>query len=127
MSDPAESKLVKMTRAEAFTHLRSLGAVKATIQFGGGGDEGGITGIELINASDEEFRHIDDVYDGTNYRMKTADDRLAAALASPVYDRYTSFDGGEYIEGVVTWHVPDERVMLDVQIQEWVEYPSEEI
>lgn len=103
-----------LSRGEIFNRLRALGAAKATVEFSGGGDEGGVDSITLHDGEGNELpiklekNYSGSRWDGTKWlsvEPDTENNKLAGALAAPVNERYGSFAGDFYVSGTVDYDV----------------------
>lgn len=89
-----------MTRDEAYDEIKRRGAVRAEVGFSGGGDEGYVEGITLLNADGESLAELSAGCDtglrqGPNWDLEinpeaSRDDRFIGLLQLPVWDRYGS-------------------------------------
>ena len=108
------------TREKVFSELVRRNVASAIVSFSGGGDEGSISGISLLDADGKEVSHLREAYIGSEYdektkswqpaRKMTTDEMLVEALGQPVYDKYGSFAGDYSVEGKVTWDVKNLKV-----------------
>lgn len=103
-----------LSRGEIFNRLRALGAAKATVEFSGGGDEGGVDSITLHDGEGNELpikleeNYSGSRWDGTKYvsvEPDTENNQLAGALSAPVNERYGTFAGEFYVSGTVDYDV----------------------
>lgn len=105
-----------LSRSEIFSRLRELGAAKATVEFAGGGDEGGVESITLYDGEGNELPvKLEENYSGQRYNPNTQKweptepntplQDLAGALGAPVYERYHTFAGDFYVSGTVDYDV----------------------
>lgn len=136
-----------LTEREVFARLKELGAAKALVSFEGGNDDGGVTGIILVDDKSEKIGEVNDHYqepalndDGTNklvertnragYTYKTVEykplpeeqekeNALYNTLGAPVYDRFGSFAGEFEVHGIVEWDVENEEVDMRGEQSAW--------
>jgi len=112
-----------MSRVIVFDALKSKGVHKVEVHYSGGNDEGGVNQIELFDANGENIAHMDEYYGATQQwdeatkkyvpsAPPTYDQRLSEALCAPVYDKYYSFAGDFYVNGILTWDVPNCKVNM---------------
>lgn len=113
-----------LSRSEIFQRLQGLGAAKATVEFSGGGDEGGVDSITLYDGEGNELPvKVEENYSGSRWNPATSQyepvepdtpvQELATALGAPVYERYGSFAGEFYVSGTVDYDVPTGSVKLN--------------
>lgn len=112
-----------LERRELWAELRRRGVAKVTVSFSGGGDEGGVDNITLLNAEGEEIGTLEEDYGGSTYDPKTGqwvpvnppnpDTKLVEALVAPVYERYHTFAGEFYVSGTVDYDVPNEKALMN--------------
>ncbi len=123
-----------MSKEEVFKELEKRGAVKAVVQFSGGGDEGGVEQIELYGPKGDVIETLEESnsvwnlmtkkYD--NNSEKRIDNELFGALGKPVYDKYYSFAGEFHVDGTVTWDVKSKNVKMSGHVEEWRDIEDEE-
>lgn len=112
-----------MSRSSVFAALKSKGVAKVEVHYSGGNDEGGVNQIELFDADGKNIGHMDEYYGGTQQWDEATqkwipaaapndDQRLSEALCAPVYDKYYSFAGDFYVDGIVRWDVATEKVKM---------------
>ncbi len=115
-----------MIRAETFAALDALGVSSAVVRYSGGGDEGGVDSIELLDAEDALLFDLHDHYLGGANRPFDGAEELAAALEAPVEEQHGGFDGSG-IDGQITWLVAARKVMDRPSYEEYVEYGPFEV
>ncbi len=97
-----------MTRDEVFDRLiMAKNAERAIIVFSGGGDEGGVDSIEILDADSNLIESLSDC--GV---QSDEDLALSEELIKPIYDRYDSFDGEPYVSGEVVWDCRKKTVTI---------------
>jgi hypothetical protein len=112
-----------LTREECFASLKSRGIAKAEVHFSGGGDEGGVDDIILLNDKNEQIGEMEEYYANTFVMNPitgrseavgppSADEALSEGLSAPVYDRYHSFAGEFHVDGKVIWDVTAQKVTM---------------
>lgn len=99
-----------MTREELFAELRRQGVAKVQVEFSGGGDEGGVDVILLLDSEGKIIRKLEEYYDKPH-----PDSDLSQSLAAPVYSRYGGFAGDFSVRGTVEWDVADGMVTMNDQ------------
>jgi hypothetical protein len=125
--------------------LRSAGVATVRMEFSGGNDEGGVDGVEYLDAEGNKVdlptsnayktekwnpetrtygpatwqvycRHADG---SSGHRPATAEEvkwaEVGAALEYPVYDRWGSFAGEFHVYGTLTWDVATGKHTLSGQ------------
>jgi len=112
----------ELTRSDVFRILRERGVGLAVVEFSGGGDEGGVQGIELFSSSGNKMPDLDEDYGETAFnrntnayeqiRQPSADCVLADAMGQPIYDRYGSFAGEFSVSGTIEYDVEKETIKL---------------
>lgn len=110
----------KMTREEAFTALEEMGAVKAMVYFSGGHDEGGADRIDIVLGDGERKEMYE--YSWGDHKQTDEELRLAATLAEPVYDCYGGFAGEFSVSGTIEWSIPDRKVYMSGEEQDWIPF-----
>ena len=87
-----------------FAELDRLGAVCATVPFGGRAGAGGHVGrVVLSRLEGAEL---------VESELGWSREELAAAIAAPVWDRFGSFAGQPRITGTVRWETAERRVLI---------------
>ena len=118
-----EKKNNMMSRDSVFAALSKRGAVRVEVDYSGGNDEGGVNGITLFDANGENIGHMDEYYGETQQWDEatkkyipspppTDEQRLSQALCAPVYDKYYSFAGDFYVNGILTWDVANKKINM---------------
>jgi hypothetical protein len=87
-----------------FAELDRLGAVGATVPFGGRAGVGGHVGRAVLSRLVEG--------ELVESELGWAREELAVALAAPVWDRFGSFAGQPRITGNVRWETAERRVLI---------------
>jgi hypothetical protein len=95
-----------MDRKRMFAELRKRGAAKAVVEFGGGGDDGGVENIQLLSETGFPICTLEP------WGGEGVEKELAAALSKPVYDKYYSFAGEFYVNGTIEYDVEKETVIM---------------
>ena len=115
-------------KREALGLLKGRGAAKAVVAFSGGNDEGGVDWIALFDAKGERtevdpYGHPEEEWTPDEGRVpreltqaQKDDNRLVAALAAPVFERYGSFAGPFSVSGKVTFDVKAGTVEMTGEI-----------
>lgn len=89
---------------DVFAELDRLGAVVATVPFGGRAGAGGQVGsVVLTRSEDGETVESD---------LSRGHEELAFAVAAPVWDRFGSFAGQPRITGTVRWETAARQVLI---------------
>lgn len=114
-----------MTREQAFGLLRSLGAATAVVSYSGGGDEGGVDSVELLDEDGAVIHDIHDYYHGPGEPFDGAE-ALAEVLSEPVEEQHGGFDGPGTC-GRITWVVAERKVVDRPAYEEYVEYGPFEV
>ncbi|HEX3509831.1 MAG TPA: hypothetical protein VHT27_01905 [Solirubrobacteraceae bacterium] len=100
----------QITREQAFTRLRALGADQAVVEFSGGNDEGGADSIVLRRAG-ETLRELPS-WPEPPANCTPSEAQLIDALAAPVYEVYGTFAGDFDVTGEVIWDVSQGTVQM---------------
>ena len=87
-----------------FAGLDRLGAVGATVPFGGGAGAGGQVGRVMLTRLDDG--------EPVESELGWAREELAFAVAAPLWDRFGSFAGQPRITGTVKWETANRRVLI---------------
>lgn len=119
----------KLRRVELWAELRKRGVAKVSVEFSGGGDEGGVGDITLFNAAGEEIGTLEErypVWNGKEWVHKYPSDPdlvLVETLCSPVYEKYGTFAGEFYVSGTVDYDVEAGTVKMSYSetVEEWEE------
>jgi hypothetical protein len=114
-----------MRRADVFNRIRALEAVQVKVEFNGGGDEGEIGRIILLDAHGQEIGELvetpasrywsEDFKSCPITQAERDHDELINALQHPVWARYGGFTGEPFVEGAVVWDACDETVSIKAQ------------
>lgn len=110
----------KLTRNEMWAELEKRGVTKAEVHFSGGNDEGSIDHVYLMN-DDEVIATLQEEYimavwekGAWKYEKEhSLDGKLVNSLAEPVEERYGSFAGDFYVDGIVSYDVKNRKVMMN--------------
>lgn len=113
-----------MTREEAFTKLAVLGAATAVVRYSGGGDEGGVDEIDILDGGADLLHVLLDHHDGGLDPGEATE--LAEALEAPVDEQHGGFIGAG-VEGTLTWVVSARKVIDRPSHEEYVEYGPFEV
>ena len=108
-------------RNSVFTALQTKNVAKALVHFSGGGDEGGVNSIELVDSTGKIIETLNEYYEGAmqwdsnaNKWIESApptdEQKLSRDLCCPVYEQYHSFAGEFYVNGTVIWDVKTRKV-----------------
>jgi len=103
-----------MTRDEVFAFLESKGVEKVRAEFSGGGDEGGVAELNALDKEGKPLPTQGQDWDNVGYYF----DDLLGDL-----DEF-SFDGGNYVNGVVTITVSNKSILVEGEQQEWVDFDT---
>ena len=115
-----------MTRDEAFSKLAELGAASAVIRYSGGGDEGGVDSVEVLDEDAVVLYDLHAYYpDATAEPFFGAGD-LAETLEAPVDEQHGGFTGAG-VDGQITWVVASRKVIDRPAYEEYVEYGPFEV
>ena len=87
-----------------FAELDRLGAVGATVPFGGRAGAGGQVGRVLLSRLEGA--------ELVESELGWARQELAFAVAAPVWDRFGSFAGQPRVTGTVRWEIAERRVLI---------------
>jgi hypothetical protein len=108
------------TREKVFSELVRRNVASVIVSFSGGGDDGSIDGISLLDADGKEVSHLRETYISSKWNEKTKsfepdremteDEMLVEALGQPVYDKYGTFAGDYSVEGEILWDVKNQKV-----------------
>lgn len=128
---------MKITRQEIFEWIKEQGAEKCVVSFDGGGDEGGVREIKLIN-KDNVIKTLEEQYVEEQYiwnemtkKFETPEIphsvRINKAICEPVYDKYGSFAGEFNVSGQVTWDATNNTVKIDgsESVESWEDFEEE--
>lgn len=125
----------KLSRTELFAELRKRGVAKVSVEFSGGGDEGGVDNITLYNAEGAEIGTLEEDYGGDQWNGKewvpvnppNPNTELVNTLCAPVYEKYGSFAGEFYVNGTVDYDVEAGTVKMPHRetVERWEEYDEE--
>jgi len=111
-----------MNRQEMWAELRRRNVAKVAVEFSGGGDEGGVDNITLLNAEGDEIGNLHEDYgskrweDGNGWvsvNPPNPDTALVEALVAPVYERYDTFAGDFYVNGTLSYDVAKEKALMN--------------
>lgn len=112
-----------LERRAMWAELRRRGVAKVTVEFSGGGDEGGVDNITLLNAEGGEIGTLQEDYGGSRWNPVTKDwepvnppnpdTALVESLVAPVYERYHTFAGDFYVSGTVDYDVQNEKALTN--------------
>lgn len=111
-----------------YDELKKRGAAKAVVHFSGGGDDGGVEQISLLNSEGKEIGTLQEYVYGGDDKQTPADTELAEALSKPVYDKYYSFAGEFYVSGTVVWDAETRKHKMSGQesVETYEEFEDEE-
>lgn len=113
-----------MSKEEVFSWIIEQGAVKAIVEFSGGGDEGGVENIYLEDDKGQRIKEFKEFYDHSakynwdtdkyeSTHILTIDERVNQTLCKPVYDKYYSFAGDFHVNGTVVWDAVNKTCKME--------------
>ena len=119
-----------MSNNEIFAELEKQNIVTVTIEFSGGGDEGGCESIIAIDEDgkevtwDESYGTYNSVTHSYDY---TPEEKLRSSLCQPVYQKYGGFAFEGSVHGTLTWNVKDKIVRINGQesVESWDDFDEE--
>lgn len=99
------------TRSVAWSILENLGAIRADIEFSGGGDEGGTDRIVLTLGDGSTKELYEWPRDGQE--LTEEETTLISYITQPVYEKYHGFAGEFSVHGTVVWDVAARKVLMN--------------
>lgn len=112
-----------MDRNQVWKMLEEKNVAKVEIGFQGGNDEGGCDTIVLFDAKGNNIGEMTEWYESQEWcpetrswktlEKPTDEQLLSKALCAPVYEKYYTFAGNFYVNGILHWDVKNKRVWMD--------------